>query len=177
MNLPSSKPLVDPLNPKPIASQEGTSNQKTQVASPVHAPHNPSQIPKPTQVNQEIEVPSDWQEQAKAKIAEVVKFYDKYAGKVGCNPYEYYTSHIKPLLTTLDSFDSMFVFHLVNEDGQTLSKVSKETFIKWLWTSIQNLEMKEAYALYDRKAYDAEMLRQKTVAEDKASGRKQVIIQ
>lgn len=176
MNLPQSKPLVDPLNPKPIASQEGTSNQKTQVASAVHAPDAPSTIPKAPQVNQGIEVPIDWKEQAQARISEVVKYYDKYAGKVGCNPYEYYVSRIKPLLTTLDSFDSMFEFYTPKEDG-TISKVSKETFIKWLWTSIQALEMKESYALHDRNAYNAELLRQKTVAEDKASGRKQVIIQ
>jgi hypothetical protein len=198
---------VDKINPQPIPQQESGTTTKTTTATPAAveqaAPTLPTRLPLvggPTTSTEGLRIPEDWFTKVEARLKEVKTFYDKYAGKVGCNPYPYYNKFIKPLEDAVATFNNKFEFELpaLDTEGNYITedvpnpnnhpslvgrkqikckRVNKETYSIWLYNSTMALEMKEGYALHDREAFDAENLRAKTTLEDKKAGRKSIIIQ
>lgn len=187
----AAKPLVNPsahpeaqhhpTPPTPVPqatlpnqeASKGVATHPTQIASPVSGP---AATPTPGRTGVASTgaspIPGNWKALAEKKIEDTLAFYNKFAGKVGCNPYFYVHKHIEPLQKELSSFDSKFEFF--GEDGK---EVTKEVYIDSLWNRVHNLEMKEAYAIHDKTAKQQEEERLEGILADKKAGRTKTIIQ
>lgn len=179
-NSPPAPPMTNPTVPTtegntPVGRTVlGTSQVASQPANTpgiqsVPLPSNPTTPTTPTPATAPIKpAPANWQQLAKQKIEEVEKFYGKFAGKVGCNPYNYIVKMVNPLKQRLASFASTFDFG----QGKTKDQAATE-----LHQSVQSLETKQEYAIHDPVALQADKDRVEAEEADKKAGRTKTIIQ
>lgn len=139
------------LRPQPQQVQQNREFVQHAMPSPTAAPTSAG--------------PVDW---AKAKdyLDSTMAFYQQHGGKIGCNPYFYIHSKVRPLETAFLEKDKMFNY----PGGQT-----KEQWEQGLYNSIMALEQKKSYAMHDPEAYKQEQERQAGVLQAKQSGVKQIL--
>ena len=181
----TSPPPYSPLGVKAnMPQQEGNvvNPPPTQTASPAQVTPSAPQIQQ--QVAPKIEaakgkllpLPDNWESICKQKFTSLQKFYNGFAGKVGCNPYFYWTLKVKPLLDLFNQRDKLFIFEASNTEGKTV-QITKEQWQQNIYNAIFALEEKEGYAMHDEAAFEAEQTRRDTVKDDLLRGRRQTIIQ